>query len=332
MHKQLLNECRISGTLTTSSPVLVRSAVETIAGPDVGTVLTVRGGLDQPYLPGSSLKGALRSQAERIARTLRPNSACNPVDDRGPMRFCGRRLEEREREQQRTDRRYSVQPHVAYRDSCAACKLFGSTAVAGRVSVTDAYLLPGIVPALIRRDGVGIDRFSGSASLRSRYEIEAVTDVSFRFDLRLTNFELWQLGLVGLAVQDLLNGRLPLGTGKSRGLGQVTGALDGVEVAYLRGSQAGQPDGALAGVGTLAEDGGRYGYRSDDRLEASSELTAEQAGIRRIYRYQPEQVPWDALTEALITYLEQHYRPSPWFGREGEGEEVDAARARQPAR
>ena len=66
MHRQLLNECRISGTISTTAPLLIRSAVETIGGPEVGVVLTVRDGLDQPYLPGSSLKGALRSQAERI--------------------------------------------------------------------------------------------------------------------------------------------------------------------------------------------------------------------------------------------------------------------------
>lgn len=329
MHKQLLNECRIGGQLATRSPLLVRAAVETIGGPEVGLVLTVRGGADEPYLPGSTLKGALRSQAERILRTLRADSACYPNDERGPLRSCGRRIEEREREAQRGDRRQTVPGNIVYRDSCAACKLFGSTALAGRVAVSDGYLAGDEPPALVRRDGIGIDRFSGAASLRSRYELEAVTDVTFAFSVTLTNFEVWQLALLGLALHDLVGGRLPLGSGKSRGLGAVAGALTSLELAYPRTSRAaGEP--ALLGVGALSEDGGRYGYRGDDRLALEGAATADE-GIRRVVRLSEDATPWPALTDALVNYLEGQYRPSPWLSRDGEGESANGARLRQPA-
>lgn len=331
MHKQLLNECRMTGTLNSASPLLVRSAVETIGGPDTTVVLTVRDGLDQPYLPGSTLKGVLRSHAERILRTLRADSACNPVEDRGQLRSCARRLEEREREVQRGERRVASAP-VAYRDSCAGCKTFGSSLLAGRVLVSDAYMPADSVPALVRRDGIGIDRFSGAASLRSHYELEAVSEVSFGFTLTLTNFELWQLGLLGLALHDLVEGRLPIGSGKSRGLGQVQGRIDRLELAYPRIERAAAAADTILGVGALADDGGRYGYRTDDRLASSGAPPATEEGIRRRYDYAPDNVPWAALTEALVQYLEQQYRPSPWLGREGESEETAGTRARQPAR
>jgi CRISPR-associated RAMP protein (TIGR02581 family) len=332
VHRQLLNECRIGGTISTTSPVLVRSAVETIGGPDVGVVLTVRDGLDQPYLPGSSLKGALRSQAERILRTLRPNSACNPLDDRGPLRSCGRRLEEREREVQRTDRRQTIVPATAYRDSCAACKTFGSTALAGRVIAGDGYLQGAALPALVRRDGIGIDRFSGAASLRSRYELEAVTDVTFDISVTMHNYEIWQLGLLGLVFQDLVSGRLPIGSGKSRGLGQVRGSIQAVELAYVRNERAAAGGSEILGVGALLEDSGRYGYRKEDSVPHGESATREEQGIRTVYRFPPPQFPWSELTESLVQFLERDYHPSPWLTRDGEGENADAARSRQSGR
>lgn len=332
MHRQLLNECRFSGTISTTSPLLVRSAVETIGGPDVGVVLTVRDGLDQPYLPGSTVKGALRSQAERILRTLQPNSACNPLDERGPLRSCGRRLEEREREVQRTDRRQTISPATIYRDSCAACKTFGSTALAGRVAAGDGYLQGAALPALVRRDGVGIDRFSGAASLRSRYELEAVTDVTFDIAVTLHNFEIWQLGLLGLVVQDLVGGRLPIGSGRSRGLGQVQGGIQAVEVAYIRSERAAAGGSELLGVGALLDDPGRYGYRREDRLPHGESATQEEQGIRTVYRFTAQQFPWAPLTDRLVQFLDNDYRPSPWLNREKEGENADAARSRQSGR
>lgn len=332
MHRQLLNECRLSGVLTTRSPLLIRSAVETVGGPNVSVVLTVRDGLDQPYIPGSTFKGALRSQAERILRTLRADSACNPLDDRSRMRACGRRLEERERELQRTDRRQTVSAVVAYRDSCAACKSFGSTALAGRVAAADGYLQGAAAPALVRRDGIGVDRFSGAASLRSRYELEAVTDVSFNVAITLQNFEIWQLGLITLVVQDLMQGRLPLGSGKSHGLGQVQGDIHALEVTYVRSAAAADAGSDILGVGALLEERDRYGYRSDDRLAHGGAVTVEDAGVRRISRFMPQQFPWSSLADALVSYLERDYRPSPWLSRDGEGESADATRPRQPAR
>src|SRR4051794_12042452 len=80
------------------------------------------------FIPGSSLKGVVRAQAEKIARSLQPKvgpgrGACNPLD---PRASCGGRLER----EPRTDLRYA--------EACAACRLFGSTAVAGRVRFGDA--------------------------------------------------------------------------------------------------------------------------------------------------------------------------------------------------
>jgi hypothetical protein len=195
--------------------------------------------------------------------------------------------------------------------------------------MADGYLRGAALPALVRRDGVGIDRFSGAASLRSRWELEAVTDVTFGLQVTMQNFEIWQLALLGLVLQDLVAGRLPLGSGKSRGLGRVQGEIQGVELAYLRSDRVAAAAEDVLGVGALFDDGSRYGYRSDDRLPFGAAATQETLGIRRVYSFSTQQFPWSELTEALLRYLEHDYRPSPWLSRAGEGETADAARVRQ---
>jgi CRISPR/Cas system CSM-associated protein Csm3 (group 7 of RAMP superfamily) len=70
MLKQLLNECVIELMIEPDGPILVKSGRDTVRGPNMAFVRTWRNGQEEVYLPGSSLKGVLRSHAERITRTL----------------------------------------------------------------------------------------------------------------------------------------------------------------------------------------------------------------------------------------------------------------------
>src|SRR5205823_3816293 len=169
-------------------------------------VMTARGGgAGEPYLPGSSLKGVVRSHAERIARTVTegqpgaPLGACNPFKTGREQRedrdaACGSRLEA-PREQRRP-----IDPVTAYRESCPICKLFGSTALLGRFAAPDAYLVPGCRPTIEQRDGVGIDRVTGGSSSSAKFDMQVVVGARFETTLRLSNFELWQLGLAGIVL------------------------------------------------------------------------------------------------------------------------------------
>ncbi len=327
VHRQLLNACRLHVQLQTDSPLLVRAAVESLAGPEVGPVTTLRDGLDQPFLPGSTLRGALRSRAERIARTLRTDSACNPVEDRGPQRSCSRRLEERE--PQRGERTAAPNtPATVYRDSCATCKMFGNTSLAGRIAVSDGYLPVGVQPAMVRRDGVGIDRFSGSASLRSHYEFEAVASGTFSFEVSMSNFELWQLGLLLLSTRDLVDGHVPLGSGKARGLGRVSGRISSVVLSEVRSTQPGSADSTIHGLGSLTTDWRAYGLQQTDSMRVDLPVAPQPDGIWSTTTLSGHDLPMDLLTERVVSYLEQQYRPSPWLTREAEGDRADASRTR----
>ena len=93
MHKRFVNHCTIELTLKPDGPILIKSGREGAdpTKPDMEFVDTYYEGRRSIYLPGSSLKGAIRAHAERIVRTVggdhrppQPGSlwASDPLDDR----------------------------------------------------------------------------------------------------------------------------------------------------------------------------------------------------------------------------------------------------------
>jgi CRISPR-associated RAMP protein (TIGR02581 family) len=185
-----------------------------------------------PVLPGSSLKGVVRSHCERIARSL-GLWCCNlfdtsisedekqkQVDLANPEKFCGKKIEERidQGEELSGAERYQAR-------SCRICRLFGSTGIGSRFFLSDALPPRGAVaPSTGQRPHVAIDRVLGSVAEGPWYE-EVVEIGRFIATLELRNFELWQLGLVALALRDLGEGRIRIGHSKSRGYGRVSLAV-----------------------------------------------------------------------------------------------------------
>ena len=65
MLKRLVNECLITLRIEATGPILIKAGAQTLAGPDMAFVRVWRHGNQEVYLPGSSLKGVVRSHAER---------------------------------------------------------------------------------------------------------------------------------------------------------------------------------------------------------------------------------------------------------------------------
>ncbi len=286
MFKQLANECVIGLNIKVEGPVLIKSGLAQVSGPDMTWVRVFRNGQEEVYLPGSSLKGVLRSHAERIARTLKAESACDPFADTS----CGRIFD-----------KSKPKTVEAYRDACLICKLFGSTGFAGRLATADAYAV-GTSPEPVQRDGVGIDRFTGGAARGAKFELEVITEGTFATSLHLRNFELWQLALLGFVLQDLSDGLIRIGMGKSRGLGKVRGEAQQVRIDFL-GSQAPQiVNGQLAlrGVGSLFGEARDYGMVSPDevRIPYAGELRSN--GLRATAVFPSNTFPWSAIADRWV--------------------------------
>lgn len=250
MHAKLYNEAVFELSLRPRTPLLIKAGGEGASTldptvPDMNFVRTKRTGREpEVYIPGSSLRGVVRSYAERLLRSVRHDLACDPTQTRGgrrglrPACFAG----------QDTTKKAGDE---AYNGSCYACRLFGNTALAGRVRVGDLYVQS--EPILETRYGVAIDRVTGAVA-QGPFELETLTDATFVGTFALRNFTLGQLGLLAAALLDLSDGLVPIGFGKSRGLGRVQVTFRRFAVRTTK-----NPQGHLRGVGYWAdEDDRRY--------------------------------------------------------------------------
>ncbi|MCC6222192.1 MAG: CRISPR-associated RAMP protein [Thermoleophilia bacterium] len=157
---------------------------------------------DRPLIPGSSLKGALRSAAEHLLRPLGSNLACDVVSDRCLQSVRGREPTGEE-----------------LASLCSLCRLFGNPYRAGRLVLED---LVADDKRTIVRDGVAIDRreLKQAGSLKYDYEV-APPDSRFGGRIRIDDPDSYEIGLV-LTLCDLVDrGLVTLGGGASRGLGRL---------------------------------------------------------------------------------------------------------------
>ncbi len=293
MLKKLVNEAHLRLNITTTGPLLIKSGYATVIGADMAPVLTYRNGQQEVYLPGSSLKGVFRSHLEKVTNSIKARVACDPLSQSGGsqasaearknaidalyLSSCGRYLENRAKALDREHKDYPS--HQVYADSCPICRLFGSTSFIGRIAIDDAYLHAGAVgreDLLEHRDGVAIDRLTGGASGSAKFDLNVVTSgTTFETTIHLRNFEIWQLGMLFILLQDLEDELIRIGSGRSRGLGKVTAHIDeqtqgelkgGVVLSTIRVSREQEPDNAIWGLGRWLEDEETYGTRHDDDL------------------------------------------------------------------
>ncbi len=315
MLKQLVNECVIDLHIAPDGPILIRSGVANLTGPDMAFVRTWWNNQPEVYLPGSSLKGVLRSHAERIARTLRPTQShepalvCDPFASSGEAAFCGHVFERRKDKGEIDPKGRAAETNeIVYRDSCPICRLFGSTWFAGRLATADAYVVEPPKPQ--QRDGVGIDRFTGGAARAVKFELEVVTGGRFATTFHLRNFELWQLGLVGFLLQDLKEGLIRIGAGKSRGLGKVRGEVQSVKLYYL-GRDWPRPENGqlpLRGVGDLVPDNEMaraYGMVRPDVVFIPYSGETPPPGVRATYTFPRDSFPWEQVAPCWVRYASE---------------------------
>jgi CRISPR-associated RAMP protein, SSO1426 family len=344
MLKRLVNEAHCTLRITTTGPLLVKSGGATISGPDMTPILTYRNGEQQIFIPGSSLKGAFRSHLEKIAGGLQHRVACYPFEEkkeqnkevdplqrhkdfRSPCSQEITKLIKENDDPKNSSSKIDNLTEVIYANSCPICRLFGSTGFIGRIAIGDAYLASSSATEL--RDGVGIDRFTGGASHGAKFQLEVVsTGVTFEANIHLRNFEIWQLGMLFVVLQDLKDELIPLGSGRSRGLGNVTACFSteqqphrpGGFITYTMRNNADrkETDNELWGLGRWLGDGS-YGTWKDDRLTLKQPIARQPNGVRmqRIFAGEALQSLQTACIEDFVTRI-QSWPPELDFAHLGE--------------
>jgi CRISPR/Cas system CSM-associated protein Csm3 (group 7 of RAMP superfamily) len=215
MHKRFVNHCTLELSIIPDGPILIKSGKEGAdpTKPDMEFVETYHQGGRTVYLPGSSLKGAIRAHAERIVRTI--GSEQRDQQNHEHL-WAGNPLKLNDYDYLKD----YLNTQDIYKWSSFTDQMFGSTAIASRIRIEDAYPANRSQLKLEERNGVAIDRVFGSVAV-GPFNYQVCTAGEFHTKIHLKNFTLAQLGLVGLVLRDLNDGWFGIGFAKSRGLGTV---------------------------------------------------------------------------------------------------------------
>lgn len=185
----------------------------------------------RPFIPGSSLRGALRSTIERIAASieLKPcllikGNPCVTTSVELQKRFKELKISEINNFLSDTSK------------VCPVCQLFGSTVAASKIKITDLPLCENNYRYSIR-DGVAIDRDTETAKDGAKFDYESVSkDSKFKFELIGENLKPRDLALLAIGIQELMNGNFWLGGNSARGLGKCK-LEDNFCVKYFKGPE-----------------------------------------------------------------------------------------------
>ena len=173
-----------------------------------------RDGRGTPCVPGSSVRGNLRSTAERAVRTVTGKDEA--AWDLAAARKAGRNF--------RPTRDFDEDCAVA----CLVSRVFGFSGLGGRVSFSDAVPRdPGAFSARLKLlDHHASDRFTGAPADRKKFNSRPFfparpdhRDVSTDLicEIEIGGYAPWHLGMLLLLLRDLRLGRVRLGSRRQGG-------------------------------------------------------------------------------------------------------------------
>ncbi len=217
-----LKDClTVKGTLVALTGLRIGTGRATATvGTDLPVLRNVQG---EPFIPGSSLKGVLRSYLEALVRGMVGAEvdpglfACDPTNEESRC-ISSRGLRQLKQAHVQDDAGLT---QAVWEHSCLLCRTFGSSGLASHVQIQDAPVLRGQWAGQFEvRDGVAIDRDKGTAVNGKLYDYEVVpAGTPFALELRLDNPESWQSGLIWLGIRALEKGEIAVGGFTTRGLG-----------------------------------------------------------------------------------------------------------------
>lgn len=293
MFKALFNTVKISCTITPVSGFLVKADTKGANFMEPHLPMRTRhGGTETVFIPGSSIKGVVRSASERILRSFAPEKSSWLAED--PLYMNSRSHSTASDLADKIAKSYSEGYPMArvYAMQCLASRTFGSQALASRVRFADSFPSAETSTRANRvseRAGVAIDRKSGGPGRGKLYQNEVVTDGDFQVQIFAENIQLWQVGLLGLVLEDIDMGLVRFGSAKTRGLGAFR-----VDIQRIDYMQVGAQTQKICGVGSLVEAEFAKAYDllpSDDMVAPQSIKPSMRAG-RTTWSYTNPQDAW----------------------------------------
>lgn len=267
------NRLELTGTLTTITALRIgqgRSALP------IGSDLPVlKDAFGRPLIPGSSFKGAMRSRLESFFRGIDPGLA------RSPSELVSQSLTEEVQALKETypDNDLAL-TKALNRMTDEVSKVFGSPWQASKLHIRDLVVKPETwFDQYQERDGVSIDRDTETALDGRLYNFQVVpAGVEFEFRAIFENADdtvegleeavgYWELGMLMVGLQQFKMQQIPLGGGRSRGLGVVE--LDVEKLIWI--DPEGNPQALLDYMRRLSQGDLSHYERDSSHVEALKE-------------------------------------------------------------
>lgn len=234
-----------TGTLNLETPLHIGSGWSN----EMTDATVLKNTAGTPVIPGSSLKGALRSSVEGLAGALGKvrscqlspqalsNTRCLTVDEDWQRKYEA--LQDRQAGEQDIWNFLMKEGENGQPTLCDTCLLFGSPYLASRVLIADLH--PSKTTSDVKvtevRHGVGIDRDTHTARAGVKFDFEAVPATrTFAFELicEVPGSHLprdYGLPLLAAGLRQMQLGLVPLGGNSSRGTGRCT--LNLTEIVHV---------------------------------------------------------------------------------------------------
>ncbi|MEH1964381.1 MAG: CRISPR-associated RAMP protein Csx7 [Nostoc sp.] len=227
------NRLEITGVLTTITALRISAGR---SSEPIGSDLPViKDTLNRPLIPGSSFKGAMRSRLESFLRGIDSSFAANPAIE-AEWSITNERMNGEnglKKEVEKELDKYPEKERAAKKDQLLTDKiinetdlislLFGSPWIASKFQVRDLTIVDNTwFGQYQERDGVAIDRDTETAADGKLYDFQVVpAETLFEFKAVVENAKPWELGLLMIGLHQFETEQIPLGGGRSRGLGVV---------------------------------------------------------------------------------------------------------------
>lgn len=265
------NRLEITGKLSTVTALRISAGRST--EPIGADLPVIKDALEQPLIPGASFKGALRSRLESFLRGIDISLAEDPADFTSQSR---NQIIKKIKEDYQNDADLNEK---LLEQTDLISHLFGSPWIASKFQVRDLTVDSDTwFGQYQERDGVAIDRDTETAADGKLYDFQVVpSGTSFDLKIVVENAETWELGLLMIGLHQFESEQIPLGGGRSRGLGVVS-----LKIEEMQWFDAGNDAEKL------------LNYLQNQVMENTNEYK---------YREEEMEILKQDWTEALIVYL-----------------------------
>jgi CRISPR-associated RAMP protein (TIGR02581 family) len=213
------NKYIIKGILKAESPIHIGTGTVDFSPTAVDTPV-IRDENNNPFIPGSSLKGVIRCFMERLLNSgiFKEYNSCNILSDPCISNKDAELIKKKYKADNRKEEKIASD---IYEKECDVCKLFGGHNFASKLNILDARLTSDKA-YVQQRDGIAIDRDSLTVADKAVYKFECVAaGTEFNFEMTVDNLDDNHKDLLKIILNFLQEGEMKVGGKTSAGLGNV---------------------------------------------------------------------------------------------------------------